>query len=55
MCGHYISEEQSEINAEILTQVEQNETTIYEIQHVPLKFDQEGKVKLQETEPHYQK
>ena len=35
------------------TQVDQNDTMIHEIQHVPMKCYQEKIRKLQETYPHY--
>ena len=40
---------------EIPVQLEQNDTMRYEIQHVPLKFDQEEVRKLHEKGPHYVK
>ena len=40
---------------ETSAQVEQHDTMIYEVQHVPLKFDQIEIRKLQEKDPYYAK
>ena len=40
---------------EIPALVEQNDTMIHEIQHIPYKSDQKEIKKLQEKDPHYTK